>query len=85
MTKKKATAKAEQSFTLKSPRTTRLREGGRQTTALIYTGDLPEKGQVLKFTLANGVTYEGTVKDFAETGGEILAEFSDGPTPVATK
>jgi hypothetical protein len=85
MTKKKAPAKAEQSFVIESPRTTRIRQGGRQTTGLIYTGTAPEVGQVLRFALANGVTYEGTVKDFTDAGGEILAEFSDGPRPVTTK
>jgi len=77
-------SKAVRPFAIQSPRTTRIRTGGRQNTALIYTGDTPEIGQVLRFTLANGVTYEGTVKDFTETAGKIFAEFSDGPR-VATK
>jgi hypothetical protein len=89
MTKAKKTAPAEQETiaepTITAPRTTRIREGGKQHTALIYTGDKPEIGAVLRFTLANGVTYEGTVKDFTEAGGEVLAEFSDGPRPVAPK
>jgi hypothetical protein len=85
MTKKKTPATAEQSFVIESPRTTRIHEGGKQHTALIYRGDAPEVGQVLRFVLANGVTYQGKVKDFTDTDGEILAEFSDGLRPVTTK
>lgn len=85
MPKNKATAEAEQSFVIESPRTTRIQQGGRQHTALIYTGTAPEIGQVIRFVLANGVQYEGTVKDFTDAGGEVLAEFSDGPRPVASK
>lgn len=83
MTKKKATAEAEQPIVIESPRTTRIHEGGMKYTALIYTGTAPQIGQMIRFTLDNGVTYEGTVKDFTDAGGEILAEFSDGPRPVA--
>lgn len=86
MPKKKETAQAEETpFVIESPRTVRIREGGIQHTALVYTGTAPETGRVLTFTLDNGVTYQGTVKDFTDAAGEILAEFSDGPRPVPTK
>ena len=56
------------------------------TPAMIYNGDVPEKGDVLQFAMSNGVTYSGTVADATEAdateaGGETLVEFTDGLTP----
>jgi hypothetical protein len=82
---KKKTAPAEQPPIIKGARTTRIREGARQHTAVIYIGDAPAVNEVIRFELANGVTYEGTVKDVTTVGEEVLAEFSDGPRPVTTK
>ena len=52
------------------------------TPAMIYNGDVPEKGDVLHFAMPNGVTYSGTVADATEAGGEVLVEFTSGLVPV---
>jgi len=52
------------------------------TPAMIYKGELPEKGDVMKFRMPNGVTYSGKIADFIESNGEILVEFTDGILPV---
>jgi hypothetical protein len=52
------------------------------TPAMIYSGDVPEKGDVLQFAMSNGVTYSGTVADATEAGGEVLVEFTSGLVPV---
>ena len=52
------------------------------TPAMIYKGDVPEKGVVMQFTMSNGVTYSGTVADATEAGGEVLVEFTNGILPV---
>ena len=52
------------------------------TPAMIYNGDVPEKGDVLQFAMSNGVTYSGTVADATEAGGEVLVEFTNGILPV---
>ena len=52
------------------------------TPAMIYNGDVPEKGDVLQFAMANGVTYSGTVADATGAGGEVLVEFTSGLVPV---
>jgi len=51
------------------------------TPAMIYNGDVPEKGGVLQFAMSNGVTYSGTVANATEADGEVLVEFTDGLTP----
>ena len=53
--------------------------------ALIFKGDVPAAGTVLRATLANGVTYRGTVADATEADGEVLVEFKDGLSPVPTE
>ena len=52
------------------------------TPAMIYKGCVPEKGAVMQFAMANGVTYSGTVADATEAGGEVLVEFTSGLVPV---
>ena len=52
------------------------------TPAMIYNGDVPEKGVVMQFAMSNGVTYSGTVADATEAGGEVLVEFTNGILPV---
>jgi len=52
------------------------------TPAMIYNGDVPEKGDVMQFAMSNGVTYSGTVADATEAGGEVLVEFTNGILPV---
>ena len=52
------------------------------TPAMIYNGDVPEKGDVLQFAMPNGVTYSGTVVDATEADGEVLVEFTSGLVPV---
>jgi len=52
------------------------------TPAMIYKGDVPEKGDVLQFAMSNGVTYSGTVVDATEADGEVLVEFTSGLVPV---
>ena len=52
------------------------------TPAMIYKGDVPENGSVMKFTMPNGVTYSGTVADVTEADGEVLVEFKNGILPV---
>jgi len=52
------------------------------TPAMIYNGDVPEKGDVLQFAMSNGVTYSGTVADATEAGGKVLVEFTNGILPV---
>ena len=52
------------------------------TPAMIYKGDVPEKGAVMQFLMPNGVTYSGTVVDATEADGEVLVEFTDGILPV---
>jgi len=52
------------------------------TPAMIYKGDLPEKGAVMQFAMSNGVTYSGTVAGATEAGGEVLVEFTSGLVPV---
>ena len=52
------------------------------TPAMIYNGDVPEKGDVMQFTMSNGVTYSGTVADATEADGEVLVEFISGLVPV---
>jgi len=44
--------------------------------------DVPEKGDVMQFTMSNGVTYSGTVADATEADGEVLVEFISGLVPV---
>ncbi|MEX0304098.1 MAG: hypothetical protein AB3N24_16890, partial [Leisingera sp.] len=45
-------------------------------------GSAPEPGEILEFTMENGVTYRGTVKEATAAGGEVMAEFTDGLKPV---
>ncbi len=52
------------------------------TPAMIYKGDVPEKGAVMQFAMANGATYSGTVADVTEADGEVLVEFTSGILPV---
>ena len=52
------------------------------TPAMLYKGDVPEKGAVMQFLMPNGVTYSGTVADVTEADGEVLVEFTDGILPV---
>jgi len=52
------------------------------TPAMIYNGDVPEKGDVLQFAMSNGVTYSGTVADVTEAGGKVLVEFTSGLVPA---
>ena len=47
-----------------------------------YKGeDAPKAGDVLQFTLKNGVTYRGTVADATQADGEVLAEFQGDLQP----
>ena len=48
----------------------------------MFKGQAPERGEVLEFTLDNGVTYRGTVSDATEAAGEVMAEFADALKPV---
>lgn len=52
------------------------------TPAVAYRGTIPKVGEVIQFTLANGVTYSGTVADAVEADGEVLIEFTNGILPV---
>ena len=52
------------------------------TPAMIYTGKTPKAGDVMQFTMSNGVTYSGTVVDATEADGEVLVEFTSGLVPV---
>jgi len=52
------------------------------TPAMIYKGKTPKAGDVLQFTMSNGVTYSGTVADATEADGEVLVEFTNGILPV---
>ena len=52
------------------------------TPAMLYKGDVPEKGDVMQFAMPNGVTYSGTVADATEAGGEVLVEFTNGILPI---
>ena len=87
MKKTKTTARADETDVpvIEGARTTRIHDGAIQNTAVIYSGETPEVGQKMRFLLANGVTYEGTCKDFTAADGELLVEFSDGFAPVTTK
>ena len=49
--------------------------------AAMFKGKAPDPGEILEFTLPNGVTYRGTVSEAAEADGEVLAEFT-GPLAV---
>ena len=55
------------------------------TPAMIYNGDVPEKGDVMQFAMPNGVTYSGTVADATEADGEVLVEFTNGIMPMKGK
>ena len=55
------------------------------TPAMIYNGDVPEKGAVMQFAMSNGVTYSGTVADATDADGEVLVEFTDGILPMKGK
>ena len=50
-----------------------------------FKGDVPKPGDLLEFTLANDVTYVGTVSDATEVDGEVIAEFKDGLAPLPSK
>ena len=52
------------------------------TPAMIYKGDVPEKGAVMQFAMPNGVTYSGTVADASAAGGEVLVELTHVILPV---
>ena len=52
------------------------------TPAMLYNGDVPEKGAVMQFAMPNGIIYSGTVADATEAGGEVLVEFTNGILPV---
>ena len=55
------------------------------TPAMIYNGDVPEKGAVTQFAMPNGVIYSGTVADATEADGEVLVEFTNGILPMKGK
>ncbi|WP_260078523.1 hypothetical protein [Phaeobacter inhibens] len=42
---------------------------------------VPERSDVLEFSLANGVTYRGIVADATHVDGEVLVEFSEALQP----
>ncbi|ABF64348.1 hypothetical protein TM1040_1663 [Ruegeria sp. TM1040] len=50
----------------------------------LFKGPLPKPGDVLEFTLKNGVTYRGKVSEAVESDGEVMAEFS-APLAVVPK
>ena len=50
----------------------------------LFKGPLPKAGEVLEFTLKNGVTYRGEVSEAVDADGEVMAEFT-GPLTVAPK
>ena len=52
------------------------------TPAMIYTGKTPKAGDVMQFTMSNGITYSGTVSDATEDDGEVFVEFTSGLVPV---
>ena len=52
------------------------------TPAMIYKGEVPEKGDVMQFSMPNGVTYSGTVAESTEADGEVLVEFTNGILPI---
>jgi len=52
------------------------------TPAMLYKGDVPEKGAVMQFAMPNGIIYSGTVADATEAGGEVLVEFTNGILPI---
>ncbi|UWS06759.1 hypothetical protein [Phaeobacter inhibens] len=49
--------------------------------AALYRGPEPKPGDLLQFSSANGVTYQGKVAEATEADGEVLAEFT-GPLKV---
>ena len=95
MTAKKAPAQAgpksmpkprgKQTRDIEGVNLTKLTRGSKRYPAALYSGDQPAKGDTLRFTLANGLTYSGKVRAATESGGEVLAEFEDGISPVPTK
>ena len=52
------------------------------TPAMLYNGKKPKIGDVMQFTMSNGVTYSGTVAEATEADGEVLVEFTNGILPV---
>lgn len=50
----------------------------------LFKGPLPKVGEVLEFTLKNGVTYRGEVSEAVESDGEVMAEFTS-PLSVVPK
>jgi len=92
---KKATAPADPNPVVAKPKSrtvegvtlTRIRKSddAPQHPVAQYQGEAPSVGDTLKFTLENDVTYSGKVSDTTEANGDVLAEFKDGLTPVATK
>ncbi len=77
--------RGKQAHDIKNVTLTKMTRGAKRYPAALYMGDQPAKGDTLRFTLANGVTYSGKVRAATESGGEVLAEFEDGIAPVPTK
>lgn len=91
MTDEKTTAPAEQEPAPKRKKATlhiegvsltKMQRGAVKYPAALYSGEKPSKGDTLKFTLNNGVTYSGVVLDATEADGQVLVEFRDGLKPA---
>lgn len=61
-----------------------MEDGKPSHPAALFKGQAPALGDILEFTLANGVTYRGEVADATDADGEVLAEFA-GPLSVVPK
>ncbi|KQI67045.1 hypothetical protein AN189_17635 [Loktanella sp. 3ANDIMAR09] len=48
------------------------------TPGMLIDGDAPTKGDKFSATLANGITYSGTVAGTEERDGKTLVMFRDG-------
>lgn len=60
----------------------RLQHDGVSPPCAIYNGEAPKQGNILEFTLENGVTYIGTVLTAIKAGEQVLVEFVSGIKPV---
>jgi hypothetical protein len=78
--KKKA---APQSFDV--IRLVKIPRGANSYPAAIFKGQVPNAGTKITLNMTNGSVYVGTVREAVKTDGEIICEFRDGLTPVATK
>lgn len=52
-----------------------MRDGKKTIPTLVFTGDAPDVGQKVSFTLKNGVAYSGKVEEVVKVDGKILLTF----------